>query len=350
MKNRIIFTCVGCSRIFTIGRINELFKSAYYDWADSPRRLGRGEVFAEVLRAIGQKKSTDPRDQIYGILGIIEYIKGEKLPDELAPNYRLSYAETYWIYAAFLLHSAGDLHLLTCDHNELQGVPSWVPDFRYITKGVPMPGTSVYISSDKRILHLQGCILGKFSNILPGLVWNDIMPRRERIPIELTSQIKTFERRILEPSASMREIKIEEAFNEMMEFAKNIFPENDTISFYEVYSNLRDAPKGRRSRTAKKKRTRRIALKEEVIALRFSSPLLLCHDGTVLNAMRKDIEVGPDDLLCLFKGCTQPGLLRASGDSFIFLGLCKTLCGPLKNKNWDDEFWASADVRDIKLI
>ncbi|KAI0848327.1 HET-domain-containing protein [Daldinia vernicosa] len=344
-ENKSLVISPGSRRIETLTTIDILYICG------EPRTLGLGEVFDRILTAADIKESTDPRDQVYGLLGILKNLKEEEeLPDELLPNYHLSYSETYWAYAAFLFQSAGDLKLLECDLNELQGVPSWVTDFRYLRRGPPVPGPSVYVSPDKRTLHLQGCILGTFRSVLNRIDAKAEGPCRERIPVEVTNYAKAFEEHILGPSASIRGITIKEALNDMIEWVNEIIPLESPELLYEAYSNLRDSPRRRRSRTAKKKWTKKTGMLENSVVVNFVHPSLLLHDGSILNAYRRDIEVIAGDLICLFKGANKPSILRASGENFTFLGQCILGGGPLKSKINDDSFWASAHIQDIKLI
>ncbi|OTB19950.1 hypothetical protein K445DRAFT_18492 [Daldinia sp. EC12] len=347
--NRILHLLPGYKRGIAIQNINDLQQDIYDDEDDSPRKLKLGEVLVKIIRIAGAAKSMLPHDQIYGLLGILKYLKGEELPDDLLPNYHASYTEMYWNYAALCFQSIGDLHLLDYARNELQGVPSWVPDFRYVTAGPSIPEPSVYVTPDKRSLHIQGHILGTPRNVFHQVKSKDIMPRREKIPVELTNLLKAFEEHILKPSACTREITIERVFDEMMEYATTIMRVDRSASFYEIYSTLRDSLRTRRSRTAKKRRTRSIGLKEEAIAHHFSMPHLLLHDGTILTTDRDDINVRNDDLICLFKESGQAGLLRASGESFTFLSLCRVRCGPLKRKQ-EERFWLKEHIQDLEFI
>ncbi|KAI1658542.1 HET-domain-containing protein [Daldinia decipiens] len=349
-KNKNLYTTPGMVRMTAIARIHTLYLRAHEGQVGNSRRLGIGEVFSQILTASFIKKSTDPRDQIYGLLGILRDITGEELPDELLPNYHMTYTETYWAYTAFLLQSAGDLKLLDCRRNDLQGVPSWVTDFRSTCRGEPVFVPSVYVSPDKRILHLQGCILGTFRSVIHALDKETVVPRREKIPVELTNGLKAFEKHIFEPSASIRGITIKETLNSMMENASRYTDVESAELLYEVYSSLRDSPRRRRSRTAKKKWTKKRGMIEVSIVAQFLMHYILLHDGTILCAHRKDIEVRTGDLICLFKGYDEPGILRASGENFTFLGLCNVEGGPLQKKISDADFWASAQIEDIKLI
>ncbi|KAI1481554.1 HET-domain-containing protein [Daldinia eschscholtzii] len=349
LRNRILYLCPGSQRGIAIQNIDDLYVLNKFDKDNDCKKLTVGEVFTRILGIAGAAKSTDPRDQIYGVLGIVKHLKKEELPEDLLPDYHISYTETYWNYAAFFFRTAGDLRLLNCSRNELQGVPSWVPDFRYLPAGPPIPDPSVRVTPDKRGLHLQGHILGTFLTVFPRINPEEIMPRREKIPLELTNHLKVFEELILKPSALMREITIEDAFNDMMGFATKILPVGGTTSFYDVYSTLRNSSRTRRSRTAKKQRTRSVAFKEEAIVTQFAYNYLLLHDGTILIASRKDIEVRTGDLICVFRGSGKLGLLGASGENFIFLGLCSLRGGPLKMK-LDADFWTTARIQDIKLV
>ncbi|KAI1806175.1 HET-domain-containing protein [Daldinia bambusicola] len=347
-RNKFLYFCSGSNRTVALQRIDELYVMHFLSDDHEFKKLKVGEVFAKILGIGGASKSTDPRDQVYGLLGIVKYFK-EDLPEDLLPNYRLSYTETYWNYAAFLFQSTGDLRLLNCSRNELQDVPSWVPDFRYLPRGASFFDPSVRVTPDKKGLHLQGHILGTFRSVFPRVNTKEMIPCRAKIPLELTNHLKTFEEHILKPSALAREITIEETFDEIMDFASGVVSVGGAASFYEVYSTLRNSSRTRRSRTAKKKRTRNIILKEDTIVAHFAYHFILLHDGTILVTNRQDIEVRSGDLICILKGFDKPGLLRASGKNFIFLGLCTVRGGPLKKK-LDDNFWATAHIQDIKLV
>jgi len=81
-------------------------------------------------------KCSVPHDMIYGILSLAH--RGN-FPKELAPDYNLPHTKVYWEYFRFIAKHTGNLSLLSTYRNDLQGVPSWVPDFRYRNASPELP-------------------------------------------------------------------------------------------------------------------------------------------------------------------------------------------------------------------
>ncbi|OTA96145.1 hypothetical protein M434DRAFT_393232 [Hypoxylon sp. CO27-5] len=351
MEHKFLYLCSGSARMVAFDKIDRLHRSALFDWDDSPKKLDMAEVLATLLRVTGKKSSSDPKDQLYGLLGLLRHLNEGEIPEEFAPDYRLLYEDVYWNYAAFLFQSIGDLKLLDCTRNELRRVPSWVPDFRYFSLGPELRReSSVQVSPDKRDLHLRGCMLGTFRDAIAGCDLQDIMPSDKKIPIKLLRRLEEFEERILKPSAAARETTIEETFDDMMKNTTKILSVDGKASFYQIYRRLRESPGGRRSRSAQKRRTTGVRWKEEAIAGQLVTPFLLLDDGTILRVIREDADVRPGDLVCVFKGAWVPSLVRSSGENYTFLGRCDAKVGPLKQQNFDDDFWADKEIQDFRLV
>jgi hypothetical protein len=80
-----------------------------------------------VLRSYRHKNCQDPRDKVYGLLGLIETHK----PQKLLPDYSLPLNDVLInAMEAVILESDGDLRCLTGSgfNSQRQGVPSWVRD------------------------------------------------------------------------------------------------------------------------------------------------------------------------------------------------------------------------------
>ena len=88
--------------------------------------------FTKVVAMCRDTVSTDPRDKIYGILGLAaEFeLNGEA---NLIPDYSQTVAKVYMTATAFVIRSRADLACLTlvCDHSlkKIEGLPSWCPDY-----------------------------------------------------------------------------------------------------------------------------------------------------------------------------------------------------------------------------
>lgn len=350
-ENKSLYLCSGSARMICLDKIDHLYRSAIMAWDDDPTKTETGKLLVTILRLAGRKNSSDPKDQIYGLLSLLKYFKHENLPEELKPDYRLSHEEVYWNYAVFLFKSLGDLQLLDSTRNELEHVPSWVPDFRYLFLGhKPRCESYVRVSSDKRTLHLRGCKMGTFCNLKKRHVREDVKPCIEAIPAWLPYQCREFDKHILKPAATIREITIEELFNEIVEKAIMIMDRTSKESFYQVYRRLCKSSGGRRPRHAKRKLTPDLLWIEETIADMLIAPWILLNDGTVMSVFRRDADIETGDLVCLLKGAPALSLLRPSGDSYRYLSQCKVRSGQLKDQEFEDEFWTGRDVEDLSLI
>ncbi|XXG98532.1 hypothetical protein Hte_004856 [Hypoxylon texense] len=352
LEHRPLFLSSGSARMVSLDRIDQFYRSALFDGEDNPKKMDTAEVLLRLLKITGKKECTDPKDQIYGLLGLLKDLAGEELPEELVPDYRLPYEEVYWRCAAFLFGSVGDLRLLDCGRNEIDGdVPSWIPDFRHLShKPVVRREQSVRVSADRRILHMRGCVLGTFRDFISGCASSHIWPKLKAIPVALPIRLREFEEHILEPSASIRGMTIEEAFDDMIKDLTRLIPAQGRETFYQVHRRLSNSFGGKRSWYHKRKRTTNIRLKEEAIADQLSSPILLLVDGSILLVKREDAEVRPGDLVCIFKGASELSLVRASEKRYTFVGQCEVKSGPLKGENFEDDFWVDKDMKDFELV
>jgi hypothetical protein len=89
------------------------------------RIAGRNEIkMPFVLTRISQKEATDPRDQIFGLLGLLDQ-------KELQPNYFLTVSETYVAATRVILETEGPIELFQNigEPRTIEGLPSWVPDW-----------------------------------------------------------------------------------------------------------------------------------------------------------------------------------------------------------------------------
>ena len=88
--------------------------------------------FMHTVAMCRNSESTDPRDKIYGILGLAaEFeLSGQATYN---PDYSQTAAKVYMTATAFVIRSRADLACLTlvCDRSlkNIKGLPSWCPDY-----------------------------------------------------------------------------------------------------------------------------------------------------------------------------------------------------------------------------
>jgi hypothetical protein len=79
------------------------------------------------------------------------------IPEQLRPDYDLPFSKVYQTYATHIIQSTGDLDIPLCGNNELENLPSWVPNLRY-TMDYKFADTkhSASFSPDGKIFTVEG--------------------------------------------------------------------------------------------------------------------------------------------------------------------------------------------------
>jgi hypothetical protein len=95
----------------------------------------------QILRRTWQSKASDPRDKLFGILGLLRSQTNNSLlamnahfsgPNKLAPNYQISTLHAFIGFFAHILINLGvaDVLMNASGPAALPGYPSWVPDWQ----------------------------------------------------------------------------------------------------------------------------------------------------------------------------------------------------------------------------
>ncbi|KAI4864388.1 heterokaryon incompatibility protein-domain-containing protein [Hypoxylon rubiginosum] len=105
------------------------------------RRTFSKDLLLTVLRQTGTSEATDPRDKIFGILGLVDTTSDpagdwngglETIHYPLIPDYSLSTLETFIGITAYMMTTLGHWQLLenAAGVNAIPGYPKWIPDYR----------------------------------------------------------------------------------------------------------------------------------------------------------------------------------------------------------------------------
>jgi hypothetical protein len=95
-------------------------------------------LFDVITSLPAERAATDPRDYIYGLLGLVNGPNSEGI----VPDYNLSVSEIYTQSAFKMITKRGDLAPLILTDNQRHesiGLPSWVPDWSAFSTFNPKP-------------------------------------------------------------------------------------------------------------------------------------------------------------------------------------------------------------------
>lgn len=151
-----IFAGVGRSRELTD---RPLRGPDYGDRAHRIHNLLPSTSPREVLQYSRDCQATDPKDRVYGILGILK-------PGLIQVKYELDVQEIYRNFTQTIIEDTGSIEILNLcgTKHTLPGLPSWVPDFSIRRSSCHLPGLGEgggSYSIDWRASHL--------TKVLPGL-------------------------------------------------------------------------------------------------------------------------------------------------------------------------------------
>ncbi|KAI1386382.1 uncharacterized protein F4822DRAFT_314514 [Hypoxylon trugodes] len=352
MVNTALLQNVGTARILSIDKIREMRGAIFEpDNALNPLKMDTVQILYTILGLTLKKDSKDPRDQIYGILGLLELL-GQDTPPELIPNYNQPYETLYWNCTAYILGSIGDLRLLGCRRNDLRTGPSWVADFRYITFRTTTPKYLASIPSlslDKRILSLQGILVGTYQDHVARCATASIMPYSEPNRGALSARLRTVEAQILKPSAAIRGTTVDRSLDGFLKDGQTVFNEQGIESWRRTFRRLCET-RGEKSWMLKRRTNTARYKQEYAIAEEFCYEFMLLSNGVVVRVIRQDVDVRSGDLVCLFMGADRASVLRPSGQDYRLISQCDIRISLFANEEYDSKFWETEQTRGFSLI
>jgi hypothetical protein len=199
---RLAMSGVEELRMAKSGRI---YSEIMHHQKETPTLRGLAKSLGEIFHyTTVNYKCAVPHDMIYGTLSLADT---SILPKELAPNYTLPYARVYYEYFRFIAQHTGNLSLLSTFKNELEGVPSWVPDFRYRDGFLapPVELGSVTFSKDGQQMNVDGVQCGRCVAI-HGLVLDKSYSAQKHLLSLTRMATKSFEMRGLTVAQGMLEL------------------------------------------------------------------------------------------------------------------------------------------------
>ncbi|KAF6807395.1 heterokaryon incompatibility [Colletotrichum sojae] len=258
-----------------------------------------------------------PHDQLYGLLGVVGGGgDAPPLPRALRPNYAAPFAEVYKEYAMALLRDCGDLSIINRNQGDLEGVPSWVPDFRaqpWSLEHEALPGTE--FQGDKMVV--RGVVLERCTAAwYPHTVVRNCCFLSEAY--DLPSKVSRMREFFLLASEGGG-VSMGAMVDDLMRMCLSVTGVHDT----------RDAPLLRdlvsRSvelgRPVESERWRTAAGE---LGFAFDAPLVATGRGAVDKLVRCDLEPTAGDVVCAIEGSSMAVLLkpRPEEGEYEFEGMC----------------------------
>ncbi|KAJ0109379.1 uncharacterized protein J7T55_000304 [Diaporthe amygdali] len=124
-------------------------RANFMDGDDVPDRLVFQNLL-EVMQACRRKLSSDPKDKVFGLLGVLS----EKIRSEIKVDYGVPVKDIYVNIFRTVVEKTGSLDIL-CesihfpDYANNNNLPSWVPDWSHISKVSPIATTHTFSASRK---------------------------------------------------------------------------------------------------------------------------------------------------------------------------------------------------------
>ena len=257
----------------------------------------------DLLAFTTQAKYTLDHDRIYGLWGLLGLAAGDNIILPLTPDYRLPIERVYHQCAIFMLKTTGNLRLLSCTKIDLIGVPSWVPDLRYLSLiGSRNPTPTSLPTKAVPIVSASGSELG-LDGVPISCCELCIELNFGYNAAQLEKRISLIEDKIIPTSSSRQHVHQNEARRRFLEGVANAtgIQMSTVRDIYEAPSSLSGVSFSQSEET-------------RVKGL-ICSQLFMTESGLIGWVIRLDVKVETGDLVCAVKGSQVPLILRAGNNS-----------------------------------
>jgi hypothetical protein len=298
------------------------------------------DFLVDLLTRTTDRDSSVPHDRVYGLLGLAGIMKSNPLPSALTADYRLPFSKVCHQYASALIQATKDLRLMVCVHRDISGVPSWVPDFRYLELGVQKKdhGIRAEVSADGASLSVYGVVIGTCHSSLGGWDMAD-----EDLDAGMLRRKSHLERRIIEFSAALRGVPPALVRDELLESMLRADRDTTRGAWQAVFASITNGDLD-------------LADQQLIapVATMMRMPYVVLENGTIDVLRCRSASPGVGDLLCLVKGLSDPALIRPHDDEYEFISTCYRVRNSThENYNSGDDraaFLASHETKRFTLI
>jgi hypothetical protein len=355
-----------------------------------------------VLDLCRKARVTDPKDKVYGILGLLP----STIASSITPDYKLPHAEVFCQFAKTLLQENNRLEAILswCRFDENSSIPSWIPDWttpfsrNHIQwlkrRKVAGSSTALYsISADNRYLTCRGFIFDKIHSSSSSLSENLPYRTQTRKEIDPHNAADSYQDRYGDSGALRtmlwRTLRQDHPFRHDIEktcldirwidwaalesdtdgvFHPNIWYSMETITSnvsWEVFESFRQTNADfdilgvkfkdifpemnpwsrfwRREESADSEHVEllgQIASDMHLTVLALTGRRLITTSGGYLGMAPE--EALKDDVIAILYGCNFPVVLRSDGDRYYVIGECYVngvMDGELMQSKDCGEYW-----------
>ena len=325
--------------------INEARKSSKD--ADDAKEIFRTRLFAFILKNVLSSMRTTffatlPHDYLYGVLSI-----GGSLgyPKILAPDYALPFSKVFHIYTMVILEHTGSLSIIPRLSGRLEGVPSWVPDYR--SQRVPMVithiDTETALQTSRRVSIVEDgrvCIILAYRmgdvKFVPACQYS---PLHESTPYDIIIHFDGILENACKNPRKDKDIVVEDFLAQI----RGLMGLPDSHESHWMFKNIyADCISGKLNTSNEGETSQRDVV--EALASQIAKfPLLISSEGVVAALARNDEHPMVGDIILMIEGSTHPWLVRSVIDcdpvEYTFVGACRLFQEELPDHYdpWEEE-------------
>lgn len=300
---------------------------------NTPERL-----YTLLQRTCGSFKATDPHDIIYAILGLLGTAT---IPRELLPDYTASVGHVFHQTAIYLVRHMRRVEFLRFEKREnqdLAGVPTWVPDWRYVKMGEVRGyenSPAANVTEDGLGLELEGITLGTVVTVvnptaIAASVANTFIGRDQQLQEEENDRDTAIG--VLTVVRGMQRLK-----ELCLLQAQRAMPGRSLAGFQDAWERLWPGSQGQFQTLFEMVDERRELDLTELVEGPSSTFIVMLGNkmddiattGLAITSglqlfinSRTDSSIDRNDVVVSVPGFGTPLILRPREDSFAFVGLC----------------------------
>ncbi|RYP61007.1 hypothetical protein DL769_007904 [Monosporascus sp. CRB-8-3] len=311
-------------------------------------------VLLQILLTKFPAEAADLRDHVYGYLGLCNFGDYGGVPDSLRPDYRKQFQRVWYDAAVHLMTETGDLRILSCVGPRISGLPSWVPDLRWlmqVSRFEPFVDiNSIRLSGDGTELSVKGVPLGVCEAVIPDAAGPVV---GQRIDDWLRDRVNIVEDAFASVSSASQSGDID-----ILRWYEVLFGTDAQESRLHyanarvLYEEIRKERGGCRVENTSVDSWDDNTRSEAVHTLS-----MVLMNGFVINSNCNIAKTGPSrlpwrgDFICLFLGSLTPSIIRSCGTKYELVDSCIFGFGGDEDQQASSQlFWDRQTLEEFILV